>query len=130
LTIISIAGLADLVTVAAFSSVCSCLPQEDLREAFSVLRTHNGIDNQTALRLKKKLAEDFREQLMVGTPTNEDEAGLRRLAAQIRAEKVIVKLFLRHTLHAKLYPKANGASMCFPNSRSTAYPESIQSHPG
>ena len=40
---------------------------------------------------------------MVGIPTNEDEAGLRRLAAQITADKVVVKLFLRHPLHAKLY---------------------------
>jgi len=79
------------------------LPQEDLREALSILGTHDGLDNQTALRLKQKLAEEFRQQLMLGTPTNEDEAGLRRLAAQIRAKKVIVKLFLRHPLHAKLY---------------------------
>ena len=28
---------------------------------------------------------------------------LRQLAAQLRAGKVEVKLFLRHTLHAKLY---------------------------
>jgi hypothetical protein len=28
---------------------------------------------------------------------------LRRLAAQIRSQKVTVKLFLRHPLHAKLY---------------------------
>ncbi len=34
---------------------------------------------------------------------NEDEAGLRRLAAQLKAQKVVVKLFLRHPLHAKLY---------------------------
>lgn len=79
------------------------LPQEDLREALSILSTHDGLDNQTALRLKQKLAEDFRQQLMLGVPTNEDEAGLRRLAAQIRAKKVVVKLFLRHPLHAKLY---------------------------
>ena len=39
----------------------------------------------------------------LGAPTNEDEAGLRRLAAQIKAEKVVVKLFLKHPLHAKLY---------------------------
>jgi hypothetical protein len=79
------------------------LPQDDLREAFSVMRSHNGIDNQTALRLKKKLAEDFRDQLTIGMPTNADEAGLRRLAAQLRSKKVVVKLFLRHALHAKLY---------------------------
>src|SRR5205807_2478126 len=65
--------------------------------------TENGMDNQTALRLKKRLAEDFRDQLASGVPTNADEAGLRRLAAQIRAGKVVVKLYLRHLLHAKLY---------------------------
>jgi hypothetical protein len=79
------------------------LPQEELRTAISLMQRHGGMDNQTALRLKKKLAEEFREQLTVGVPTNEDEVGLRRLAAQIKAQKVIVKLFLRHPLHAKLY---------------------------
>jgi len=49
------------------------------------------------------MAEEFREQLTVGLPTDEDEAGLRRLAYQIRKKKVIVKLFLGHPLHAKLY---------------------------
>lgn len=57
------------------------LPQEELVAAMSVLKREGGMDNQTALRLKKRLAEDFREQLAVGVPTNEDEAGLRRLAA-------------------------------------------------
>lgn len=40
---------------------------------------------------------------MFGVPTDADEAGLRRLASQIRTQKVVVKLFLRHPLHAKLY---------------------------
>ncbi|HUW30362.1 MAG TPA: phospholipase D-like domain-containing protein, partial [Planctomycetota bacterium] len=79
------------------------LPEDELREALSLIRADQGIDNQTALRLKQKLAEEFRRQLMFGAPTNEDEIGLRRLAAQIKAKKVIVKLFLRHQLHAKLY---------------------------
>jgi superfamily II DNA or RNA helicase len=78
-------------------------PQDELNNLFALVKQDAGIDNQTALRLKKKLAEDFREQLTKGVPTNEDEAGLRRLAAQIKAGKVVVKLFLRHTLHAKLY---------------------------
>ena len=79
------------------------LPQEDLRTVTSLISRDVAMDNQTALRLKAKLAEEFREQLALGVPTDEDEAGLRRLAAQIRARKVTVKLFLRHSLHAKLY---------------------------
>ncbi len=79
------------------------LPQDTLREALSLVRRPDGIDNASAIHLKKQLAEEFREQLMVGVPTNDDEAGLRRLAEQIRSRKVVVKLFLRHPLHAKLY---------------------------
>ena len=79
------------------------LPQDELFSALSFSRRDGEIDNQTALRLKKKLAEEFREQLAIGIPTNQDEIGLRRLAAQIRAKKLVVKLFLRHPLHAKLY---------------------------
>lgn len=79
------------------------LPQEELREALSLIRSGQEMDNQTALRLNKRLAEEFRDQLTFGVPTNEDEAGLRRLASQIKARKVVVKLFLRHPLHAKLY---------------------------
>ncbi len=79
------------------------LPQEELIEAMCLVKTEGNLDNQTALRLKKRLAEEFRHQLSVGIPTNEDEAGLRRLARQIKSGKVIVKLFLRHQLHAKLY---------------------------
>ena len=78
-------------------------PEEELRKAMSLVKNDDRIDNQTALRLKKRLAEEFREQLSIGAPTNEDEVGLRRLAAQIKANKVIVKLFLKHPLHAKLY---------------------------
>ncbi len=79
------------------------LPTEELRAALGMIHRDEEIDNQTALRLKKRLAEEFREQLTLGTPTNEDEACLRRLAGQIKGKKVIVKLFLRHPLHAKLY---------------------------
>ena len=79
------------------------LPQDELRTAFSVSQDRDALDNQSALRLKKKLAEEFRNQLILGVPTNADEAGLRRLCAQLKAGKVVVKLFLRHPLHAKLY---------------------------
>jgi superfamily II DNA or RNA helicase len=79
------------------------LPADELRSALSLTAGNQEIDNQTALRLKKKLAEEFREQLAAGTPNNEDETALRRLAGQIKAKKVVVKLFLHHPLHAKLY---------------------------
>jgi superfamily II DNA or RNA helicase len=79
------------------------LPQEELRKALSRVQGPDELDNHTVLRLKKTLAEEFRNQLILGVPTNADEAGLRRLSAQLKAGKVVVKLFLRHPLHAKLY---------------------------
>lgn len=78
-------------------------PQEELSELMSLSKRNNGLDNQTALRLKRALAEEFREQLITGAPTNHDEITLRKLSKQIKDKKVIVKLFLRHPLHAKLY---------------------------
>lgn len=78
-------------------------PEQVLRASLSPLPGDAGIDNQTAIRLKRELAEEFRRQLTIGAPTNEDESGLRRLCAQLKARKVRVKLFLRHPLHAKLY---------------------------
>ena len=79
------------------------LPHDEFRLSASLSGNRSALDNQAAHRIKKRLAEEFREQLILGAPTNEDEAGLRRLAAQIKAEKVVVKLFLKHPLHAKLY---------------------------
>lgn len=78
-------------------------PEETLRAALHLGQGDDGIDNQRASRLKQELAKKFREQLTVGAPTRADENGLRQLARQLRAEKVKVKLFLQHPLHAKLY---------------------------
>jgi len=78
-------------------------PAEGLRAKLSAAFHDEGIDNARALELKKDLAEEFRTQLGLGVPSNDDEVGLRRLARQIRGRKVVVKLFLRHPLHAKLY---------------------------
>ena len=74
------------------------LSRDQIKTIINLCQVDNPetIDNQTALRLKKKLAEEFRDQLTFGVPTNEDEAGLRRLAAQLKAGKLVVKLFLRH----------------------------------
>ncbi len=79
------------------------LPDEELRHTMRIFKDTDRIDNQTANRLKRKLAEEFREQLTVGIPTRDDEIGLRQLARQLRHGKVKVKLYLQHPLHAKLY---------------------------
>ena len=78
-------------------------PDEELREALSLRRGTPGMDNATANRLRERLAEQLRQQLTYGVPTNGDETTLLRLAEQLRSKRVIVKLFLRHPLHAKLY---------------------------
>ncbi len=54
-------------------------------------------------RCKIEIARDFRRQLLLGLPTKQDEFTLRRLSAQMKDEKVCVKLYLREPLHAKLY---------------------------
>ena len=79
------------------------LPQDELREAYSLLPHEDQISQQAVIRLKRRLADEFRAQLTIGAPTDDDEAGLRRLSAQLKAGQVVVKLHLRHTLHAKLY---------------------------
>jgi phosphatidylserine/phosphatidylglycerophosphate/cardiolipin synthase-like enzyme len=79
------------------------LPAEELRQCLSLVRADEPMDNQSAVRVKRKLAEEFRDQLAMGAPNDADEVGLRRLAAQLRSGKLVTRLFLRHSLHAKLY---------------------------
>jgi superfamily II DNA or RNA helicase len=78
-------------------------PQEDLRRALSLVSGGEQMSNREALRLVKRATEEFREQLQIGAPTGEDERGLRRLSEQLRSGTLVVKLHLRHPLHAKLY---------------------------
>ncbi len=77
-------------------------PEDEFRKLFS-LRDDQGMDQATAVRMKTRIAQDFRAQLLVGAPTNDDQEGLRRLSTQLHAQRLKVKLFLRHKLHAKLY---------------------------
>lgn len=79
------------------------LPQDELREALSLDGESLGLDKQQADRLRRRLAEEFRHQLSIGAPNHADEQALRKLARQLRARKVVVKLFLKYPLHAKLY---------------------------
>ena len=78
-------------------------PHEEIRELYRQADETGLIDNATASRLKTQFAAHLREQITLGIPTGHDEAGLRRLARQLRAGQVIVKLFLPYALHAKLY---------------------------
>ncbi|CAD6557077.1 helicase-related protein [Paraburkholderia metrosideri] len=78
-------------------------PSDELRHALRVRDDESLLDNQTALREKRRIAEEFRQQLTFGAPTNDDEGALRKLSAQIRTSKLVVKVYLRHPLHAKLY---------------------------
>ena len=79
------------------------LPSAELRDALTLRDSLPSMDNATAHRLRVQLAEQLRQQLTFGIPTNADEAALHRLTEQLKAKRVIVKLFLRHPLHAKLY---------------------------
>ena len=78
-------------------------PHEEIRELYRAVSDDGLIDNATALRLKTQFAAHLREQITLGIPSGKDEAGLRRLAHQLRAGQVVVKLFLPYPLHAKLY---------------------------
>ena len=78
-------------------------PHEEIRELYRQTTECGLIDNATASRLKMQFAAHLREQITLGIPTGQDEAGLRRLAKQLRAKQLVVKLFLPYPLHAKLY---------------------------
>lgn len=78
------------------------LPGQQVREWLSGSPERPPDLGQLA-RLRKEAAREFRRQLTLGHPTDADEAGLRRLARQLREKRLCVKLFLRHPLHAKLY---------------------------
>ena len=78
-------------------------PHDEIRALYNHASDEGLIDNATASRLKMQFAAHLREQITLGIPTGQDEAGLRRLARQLRSGQVIVKLFLPYPLHAKLY---------------------------
>ena len=78
------------------------LPVDILRDYFRT-DEHHILDQGEAVKLKKRLAQEFKDQLTIGTPTDSDEYALRRLSQQLKDKKVVVKLHLRYPLHAKLY---------------------------
>jgi superfamily II DNA or RNA helicase len=79
------------------------LPKEELRQTLAIGVEPERIDQGKTLRLQTLMAQEFRQQLTYGVSSGADQEGLRRLRSQLLAGKLQVKLFLRHTLHAKLY---------------------------
>lgn len=78
------------------------LPQKQLRAWLSD-SPERAPDLGQLAKMRKDAAKEFRKQLTVGYPTDADEAGLKRLVKQLREKRLVVKLFLKHALHAKLY---------------------------
>jgi superfamily II DNA or RNA helicase len=76
-------------------------PEELIRVLYS--KTDNLTDTEEVKRCKRAISADFRRQLTLGIPTAKDEWTLRRLSAQLKDERVTVKLYLKEPLHAKLY---------------------------
>lgn len=61
------------------------------------------IDRKTAQSRQQQAKLKFRQQLMRGTPTAQDEATIRELRAQLADGRVAIKLFTRRPLHGKTY---------------------------
>lgn len=77
-------------------------PDEELiRGLYS--RHDSQPDAEYAMQCRMQIVRDFRKQLLLGVPSAIDEWTLRRLSAQMKEEKVTVKLYLKEPLHAKLY---------------------------
>jgi len=60
-------------------------------------------DANLVAQCKRQIAQDFRQQLLIGNQTRDDENTLRHLSRQMKAGDVIVKLSVKEPLHAKLY---------------------------
>ena len=76
-------------------------PEELIRSIYG--QTNNYVDADYANKCKLQIAVEFKKQLLIGLPTKPDEWTLRRLSSQLKDGKVVVKLYLKEPLHAKLY---------------------------
>ena len=91
-----------------FFRVCRLLigmhrpPEEILRRLYSNIK-NDLTDSDDVKKCKRQIATEFRKQLTVGVPTKQDEITLRKLSTQLKEGKVVVKLYLKEPLHAKLY---------------------------
>ena len=75
-------------------------PIDELRDEF---RTDLVIDHAYSKRQINEMARDFRKQLVLGIQDKAYETTIATLKRQIDEHKIIIKLYLRKPLHAKLY---------------------------
>ena len=84
-------------------------PSDELRHALRRQDNDELLDNQTAQRDKRRIAEEFRQQLTFGSPSNQDEAALRQLAAEggIEAHPGARAAVCRKRRHVRLEKRAH-----------------------
>jgi len=79
-------------------------PPGELRRALHGMSPDDGgIDNPLLKRLRRRVVEEFREQLTSGVPSRADETVLRMLGRQLREGRLRIRFNADRTLHAKLY---------------------------
>lgn len=83
-------------------------PKDLIAEEFASYETKNPDGSYKVGRdyreeCKYQITEDFCKQLEIGVPASDAKIGLEKLIQQLKDGKVVVKLYLRHQLHAKLY---------------------------
>ena len=78
-------------------------PDEELVYSIYAAKKGKPVDAEQVQIAKRRTVEAFRRQLMLGVPTDADEKALKDLIRQLKDGKVVVKLYLKTQLHAKLY---------------------------
>lgn len=80
-------------------------PNQLVHEIYRIKRDDEDqrITNKEAARLRAEVLADFREQLLVGAPSDAQEKALRHFRDQLTGGHVCIKFFARYPLHAKLY---------------------------
>jgi superfamily II DNA or RNA helicase len=78
-------------------------PDEEILQTLYSASKEQPIDSEQVQIAKRKVVQSFRRQLVLGVPTTADEKAIRTLTRQLKERRVVVKLYLKTQLHAKLY---------------------------
>jgi hypothetical protein len=77
-------------------------PQEELKLALGLSDGEPPVDNNRAIQLKRELAEELRQQLTIGAPTNADEAALQRLRQQLLSGKEELDFIINYDIKYRM----------------------------